>query len=232
MTKPYSLQIAIDVTDEAQALRIASTVSSACRSGVLGCERLIVEAGTPLVKLFGLSILPKLKLSSPGTHLMADLKIADVGRLEASLAFDFFADSVSVLAMAPRSTIRSVLEVAMERSKSVVVDFIGVADLKSRADIVTSLVRNLSFPEDKLVFEFHRGIDEERGRSAEEFFKDIVGVVEYIRGILPASKVAVAGGLTPQLVREVRALIEADIYVVGRYITSNPSLERILEFFD
>ncbi len=232
MPRRYSLQIAIDVIDESQALKIAGIVGDACRNRLVECDRLIVEAGTPLIKLFGMAILPKLKLASPSTLLVADLKIADVGKLEAGLAYSFQADRVSVLALAPRSTLRSVLEAGIEYGKGVIVDFIGVSDLMTRAEAVAGLVREVAFPEEDLVFEFHRGIDEERGRPAEEFFREVVHVAEYLRKTLPRSKIAVAGGLTPQLKQEIKALLDADIYVVGRYITSSPTVERILEFFN
>ncbi|MEZ0345426.1 MAG: orotidine 5'-phosphate decarboxylase / HUMPS family protein [Infirmifilum sp.] len=227
----YKVQIALDVTEESEALRIAGMVDNACRSGILDPQRVILEAGTPLVKLFGMSILGKIKLASPNTHLMADLKTADVGRLEASLAYSNLADSVSVLALAPRSTVKSVLLTGKEFNRGVVVDFIGVFDLKAKAEEVVRLVKEVDFPGENIVFEFHRGIDEEKGRSVEEFFKEVVETVQYLRRSFPEIKIAVAGGITPQLKQGLEQSVKPDIYVVGRYITSNPVIERLLDFF-
>lgn len=231
MSTVSKLQIAVDVVEEAHALSIAGMVDNACRSGKIDCGRIIIEAGTPLIKLFGMQIIAKMKVASPTTLLMADLKIADVGQLEASLAYSFHADSVSVLALAPRSTVLSVLKTGKEFNRGVVVDFIGVSDLRAKVEDIARGVIEVGFPEEHLVFEFHRGIDEEKGRSAEEFFGEVVKVSEYLRGVLPKAQIAVAGGITPGLKREIESWLTADIYIVGRYITANPTLEKILEFF-
>ncbi|MGC8836177.1 MAG: orotidine 5'-phosphate decarboxylase / HUMPS family protein [Infirmifilum sp.] len=230
MSSTTKLQIAVDVTDEKQALGIAGLVDTACNQGLLDCKRIILEAGTPLIKMYGMSILSRMKLASPKTKLMADLKTADVGRLEAELAYSFSADSVSVLAAAPFSTIRSVLITGKDYGRGVVIDFLGVSDLRARSKRILEIVHEINFPTENLVFEFHRGIDEERGISVEEFFGEVADVAGALKKTLPELSIAVAGGITPQLKREIEQTFKADIYVVGRYITSNPTIDKILEF--
>lgn len=229
--RSYKVQVAIDVVEEAQALRVAGVVGEACRSGALDCSRVIVEAGTPLIKVAGMQVIPRLKLASSGVSLMADLKTADVGQLEASLAYSYGADSVSVLALAPPSTIKAVLETGKAYDRAVVVDFIGVYDLRRKATEIAGAVREVGIAPERVVFEFHRGIDEERGRNAGEFFREVASVVSELRRAIPGVQVAIAGGITPQLKHEIERVLDVDIYVVGRYITSSPSVDRLLEFF-
>ena len=44
-------------------------------------ERILIEAGTPLVKKFGVEIISKIREDRPGAFIIADLKTLDVGRV-------------------------------------------------------------------------------------------------------------------------------------------------------
>jgi len=72
----------------------------------------IVEVGTPLVIEYGMEAVRRLREGCPGVEILADLKIMDAGRLEASLAFAAGASWVTVLGMAHDKTIRAALAAA------------------------------------------------------------------------------------------------------------------------
>lgn len=224
------VQVALDVVDEERALRVAGAMGEGCRQGAFPCDRLVVEAGTPLIKAVGVRVLPKLKLASGGLTLYADLKTADVGELEASLAYDFGADIASVLARAPMGTLKAFLEAGLKRGRLVAVDTIGIEtrEVPFLVREIIRVAREIGFPLEKLVVELHRGIDEEASRQ--KYFEELGVAVNQIRELSPEVKIAVAGGITPA-VKSLVEKLEPDIYVVGRYITQSPNVvERIKEF--
>jgi len=230
VSRKTSVQIAVDVTDEGEALRIAGIIGSACRSGELPVDRVILEVGTPLIKACGVGIISKMRVAAPQVKLLADMKTADVGRLEASLAFSKGADITTVLALAPRSTIRAVMEAAVEMGREVSVDLLGVDPDKVEhlLNEVLGTASEAGLPAERLIVSFHRGVDE--GVATTELFERLAGIVESLRRREPGIRIAVAGGLTPEAKRAVEFFFEPDIYVVGRYITAAPSVSRILEF--
>lgn len=225
-----AVQIAVDVVDEKEALRIAGIIGSACQSGELPMDRVILEAGTPLIKACGVGIISKMRLAAPQVKLLADMKTADVGRLEASLAYTSGADATTVLALAPRSTIRAVMETAVEMGREVSVDFLGVSLERAEPLLgeVVSTASEAGLPAERLIVSFHRGVDE--GAASTEYFEKLASIVSKLREREPRVRVAIAGGLTPDSKRAVEAFFKPDIYVVGRYITAAPSVSRILEF--
>ena len=58
-------------------------------------ERIILEAGTPLVKKFGTDVIGKIRELAPDAFIIADLKTLDVGRVEVKIAADETADAVA-----------------------------------------------------------------------------------------------------------------------------------------
>ena len=83
------LQVALDLVDLRKAIALTRDLCE------VGLE--IVEAGTPLIKMYGLPVVGALKAACPRAEVVADLKTADVGALEASLAREFGADWATVL---------------------------------------------------------------------------------------------------------------------------------------
>jgi bifunctional enzyme Fae/Hps len=61
----------------------------------------IIEAGTPLIKKFGLSVIGEIRKLRPNAFIIADMKILDTGNLEARMAADATADAVVVSGLAP-----------------------------------------------------------------------------------------------------------------------------------
>lgn len=116
------LQVAIDTltVDEAVALAAA-----------LGDSVDLIEAGTPFIKRYGISVVTRLREAS-GLPVVADLKVVDGGPFEAQLAVDAGAALLTVLATASDATVRGVLEVAHAANVEVAADLLGVHDLPQR----------------------------------------------------------------------------------------------------
>lgn len=121
MTK---LQLAIDLVPlddlEAVIVRLLAYVD-------------VVEAGTPLIKRYGMEAVRALRRLAPDHLVVADMKAMDAGGLEAEIAFDAGADIMTVLAGASDATIAAAVTVAQSRGKAVVADLIGLPDKVIRA---------------------------------------------------------------------------------------------------
>ena len=195
--RPPYLQIALDLTD---LERTKSIIQQLPKS-----DQLILEAGTPLIKRFGVSVIGELrKLSGSNSFIVADLKTLDVGQPEVDMAFAETADAVLVSGAAVKDTIDKFIEEAKNCGIYTYVDMTTVDD-------PISLLKSLKeLPE---VVVLHRSVDAE-ARLGHKW--------ELIKRIKKATGkkvlVAVAGGITPENTPQV--LQEgADIIIVGRAIT-------------
>ena len=191
------LQVAIDALSTEQALEMVGQVYPHVD---------IIEIGTPLIMGEGLSALETIKARFPGKKYLADLKIMDAGKIEATIAFKQGADIVTVLAAADDLTIRGTLEAAAGHGGQVMADLINVRDPVARA-IELSVMR---VP----ILCLHTAFDR---RGPDE---DILYLLEVVRPAVTC-QLAIAGGLTSDSVRQ--ALSKgADIVVVGSGITDQP----------
>jgi len=191
------LQIALDVTSRADALGLAARVYPHFD---------ILEAGTPLLLSEGVAVLEALRSTCPGKRLLADLKIMDAGRLEASLAFDRGADIVSVLAVADDSTIRGALQAASERGGSILADLINTPDPLGRARELEAMgVHALCV---------HTAHD--AAASGRSPLHELAALRPVTRALL-----AVAGGLALESAVE-SVTLGADIVVVGASVLGAP----------
>ena len=73
---PY-LQVALDIVDMG---KLRSVLSSLPEN-----DHLIIEAGTPLIKKFGLQVISEIRAIKPNAFIVADMKILDTGNLEARM---------------------------------------------------------------------------------------------------------------------------------------------------
>ncbi len=200
------LQVALDLVEPFKALELARAL---CREDVVD----IVEAGTPLIKSAGITIVSALKMACPDKAVIADTKTADVGALEARLAFDAGADAMTVLALASNETIAEALEEASRRGREVIIDLIHVKDPLAR-------LRELMGEGLKPHYVcFHLGIDvqRKRGLTIESLIDEAVRAKE-----LFGVKIAVAGGIDENTLKKIvgRAI---DVVIVGRAITGAPN---------
>ncbi len=203
---PY-LQVAIDLVDMRQVEKVLAELPQN--------DHLLIEAGTPLIKKFGIDVISRIRDRRPSAFVIADLKTLDTGNLEARMAADAGADAVVVSGLAPLSTIERAIRDTKKTGIYSVVDMLNVDD-------PVAVIERLSVTPD--VVELHRAID------AEE--------VEHAWGDIPAIReaggerllVATAGGIRQHNVQDaLRA--GADILVVGRAITASKNIKHAVEEF-
>lgn len=184
------LQLAIDVLTEQDAVGIAEKVYPFFD---------IAEIGTPLIIEQGLSPLKKLKQRFPDKRYLADVKIMDAGRIEATSAFRAGSDIVTVIAAADDQTIKHTVDVAEEFGGQIMADLINVADCLERARQLQTLGVHILC--------LHTAYD--RQADGIDPLADLAAVREAVNCPL-----AVAGGLN---LHTVTAALEkgADIVIVG-----------------
>ncbi|MBE0478483.1 orotidine 5'-phosphate decarboxylase [Candidatus Aerophobetes bacterium] len=169
------LQVALDFVNLKRALGVAKQVVTA------GADWL--EAGTPLIKSEGIESIRLLRKNFPQIVLVADLKIMDVGRIEAEIAFKAGADMVCVMGVASDSTIQECVEAARNYGGKVVVDLMNVSSIIERAKEVEEM--GVDF------VEVHISIDDQmRGKDPVAF----IGKMSEKLSI----PVAVAGGINSE----------------------------------
>jgi len=205
---PY-LQIALDVPDIERVKRIVAEIPSS--------DRIILEAGTPLIKKYGVKVIHELREIAKDIFIVADLKTLDVGQVEVDLAHDETADAVVASGLAPRDTLDKFNYEAKRLGIYAVVDMMGVSN-------PVEVLRSLNEHPDVLIL--HRGIDEEKtGKTRWDLIKEIKEMYKDKKML-----VAVAGGVEPSNVEEALKA-GADILVVGRYITQSKDVERATRDF-
>ncbi|MCE4608244.1 MAG: orotidine 5'-phosphate decarboxylase [Caldisphaeraceae archaeon] len=197
------LQVALDFVDMEKALKLATKIPRE--------NNMILEAGTPLIKSFGIGSVRFLR-SINGNHLVfADMKIMDVGALEAKLAFSNGADGVSVSALTNVETIQETVEEAEKWNGAVYADLIGIDGNAENLRLTIEKLKNAKVH----IALFHTGIDVQvkQGLTARKSLEIIKELKESFNG-----KIAVAGGIKPE---EVSSFAEAgaDIIIIGGGIT-------------
>lgn len=196
--KPPYLQVALDIPDVERVKQVVRQIPSS--------DQLILEAGTPLIKKYGVRVVKELREVAGNAFIIADLKTMDVGQVEVDLAFEETADAVVVSGRASKQTIEKFID---EAKKCGIYAFLDLSNVEDPIALLKSLKES---PEVVLI---HRPIDtEQEAKQRWELIKGLKKAVK--RKIL----VAVAGGITPENVQEVLKL-GADIIVVGRYITQS-----------
>ncbi len=203
---PY-LQVALDIVDLG---KLRSVLASLPEN-----DHLIIEAGTPLIKKFGLNVLSEIRAIKPNSFIVADMKILDTGNLEARMAADASADAVVMSGLAPASTIEKAISEARKTGIYSVIDMLNVAD-------PVGLIKSLKVKPD--IVELHRAIDAESSAHA---WGNINDMKKAAGGKL---LVATAGGIRVPVVKE--ALKSgADVLVVGRAITASKDVHHAAEEF-
>ncbi len=143
------LQVALDFTRLEDALKLAKDLAS------LGVD--VIEVGTPLIKSEGLRAISLIKSVSPQNIVLADMKTADVGELETEMAWKAGAAASTVLASSDDEVVKSALDKGREVGIDVIVDTVGVRDVKKRVAEVIKLGAN--------IINIHVGIDVQKLRG-------------------------------------------------------------------
>ncbi len=207
--RPPYLQISLDVPELEQQKKIISKFP--------GSDRIIIEAGTPLIKRYGTKVISELRQVAKDVFMVADLKTLDVGKVEVDIAYEDTADAVVVSGLAAPETIDAFVHEAKR------LGIYGVIDMMNVDDVLGKLKSLKNFPD---IVILHRGIDQETGRSSG------LERIPLIRQAYQDKKflIAVAGGIVPETAKE--ALEKgADIVIVGRYVTQSKDVERAVRNF-
>jgi bifunctional enzyme Fae/Hps len=203
---PY-LQVALDLVEMEKVRKVLTALPTN--------DHLIIEAGTPLIKKFGLSIISEIRAIRPDAFIIADMKVLDTGNLEARMAADSSADAVVISGLAPQATLEKAISEARKTGIYSVVDMLNVPEpakvvkaLKAKPDVV----------------ELHRAIDAE---GSAHTWGDIAAIRKAAgRKLL----VATAGGIRVDIVKKAIAA-GSDIIVVGRAITASKDVNSTANLF-
>jgi bifunctional enzyme Fae/Hps len=215
--KPPYLQVALDLDNMQEMERIIDSLPDR--------ERILIEAGTPLVKKFGVGIVGKIRELKKDAFIIADLKTLDVGRIEVKMAADETADAVAISGLGTQESIEKAIHEAQKQGIYSILDMMNV-------DNFTEKLESISYKPDIVLL--HRNVDletmkAERGEEQEAMTE--WGNINQIKDILGKNGlVAVAGGIVPKKVDQ--ALDSgADIIVVGRYIIGSRDVRHAAEDF-
>ncbi len=203
---PY-LQVAVDLVEMNKVAAVLSQVPQN--------DHVLIEAGTPLVKKFGLGVINELRKLRPNAFIIADMKILDTGNLEARMAADASADAVVVSGLAPISTIEKAIGEARKVGIYSIIDMLNVQN-------PVKLLEKLKVKPD--IVELHRAIDLD---DSAHVWGDIPAMKKMCGGKL---LVATAGGIKVPNVKEALKA-GADILVVGRAITASKDIAHAAEQF-
>ncbi|WP_064206675.1 3-hexulose-6-phosphate synthase, partial [Staphylococcus saprophyticus] len=160
----------------------------------------IVEIGTPIVINEGLPAVQHLNDNIDGVKVLADLKIMDAADYEVSQAVKFGADIVTILGVAEDASIKAAVDEAHKHGKQLLVDMIAVQDLEKRAKDLDDLGADY--------IAVHTGYDlQAEGQSPLESLRKV-------KSVISNSKVAVAGGIKPDTIKDIVAE-NPDLIIVG-----------------
>lgn len=214
---PY-LQVALDLDNLNAMERIIDQLPDR--------ERIIIEAGTPLVKKFGVGVVSKIRKLRPDAFIIADLKTLDVGRVEIKMAADETADAVAISGLGTIESIEKAIHEAQKQGIYSILDMMNVDDF-------TGKIKQLKPELKPNIVLLHRNVDlettkAEKGEDTSEMTE--WGNIREIKKLIGNGLIAVAGGITPNKVEE--AIDKgADIIIAGRYIIGSRDVRRSAEDF-
>ena len=190
------LQLALDVFELTDALTLTEKVIDFVD---------IIEIGTPFIFEYGMDAVRHFRKKFPDKEILADTKIMDAGKLEASAAFRAGADYVTVLAVTDMLTMKECIAVADEFGKKIVADMICVTEFTDKvAELEESGVHGIAV---------HTGVDQQKaGRTP-------LDDLRLLKSCAKAAEVSVAGGISLLTIPDYTAL-KPDILIVGGAIGS------------
>lgn len=211
--RPPYLQIALDVPSIEASKTIIKVMPQS--------DRLIIEAGTPLIKRYGVNVIRELREAAKDMFIIADLKTLDVGNVEVDMAFEATADAVVASGLASNETLDKFIYEAQRMGIYAIIDMMNVEDPLER-------VKQLKEKPDVIIL--HRSVDAEQYGKAASKWEAIKPVREYYQSKKQKILIAVAGGIQPSTALSALKT-EADILIVGRYITQARDPERAVREF-
>lgn len=196
------LQIALDLDSLEKAQEIGERIHDLVD---------IIGLGTPLMLKEGTRAVAEMKKRFPDVLILADMKIADGGYVEAKFAFDEGADIVTVLGISADETILGVRRAAREAGKMVYVDMLSVENLAERSRELDAL--------DVDIIGVHTAFDVQKtGRTP---FNDLA----VLKANCKNAQVAVAGGIKLDTIHRAGEL-GADIAIVGNALVGSENIRE------
>ncbi|TWJ81001.1 3-hexulose-6-phosphate synthase [Bacillus paralicheniformis] len=142
----------------------------------------------------------EMKAAFPNLKVLADLKIMDAAGYEVMKASEAGADIITILGAAEDMSIKGAVEEAKAQGNKILVDMIGIKDIKSRAKEL-----------DELGVDYicvHTGYDLQA--IGQNSFEDLMT----IKNVVKNAKTAIAGGIKLDTLPEVVKL-KPDLVIVG-----------------
>ena len=214
---PY-IQVALDLDNLDAMARIIDDLPNK--------ERVLIEAGTPLVKKFGVKVVGEIRKLRPDAFIIADLKTLDVGRVEVKMAADETADAIAISGLGTIESIKKAIHETQKQGIYSILDMMNVKDFEEKLSAIPDDLK----PDIVLL---HRNVDletykAEKGEDISEMTE--WGNIKKIKEIIGGGLVAVAGGIKPDNVEE--AIDKgADIIIAGRYIIGSRDVRRSAQDF-
>jgi 3-keto-L-gulonate-6-phosphate decarboxylase len=203
------LQIALNSTFSEARKIVASLPQS---------DKIIIEAGTPLIKTEGINVVSDLRAIAPNAYIVADIKVSDNAEKEVAMVAQTGAEAATCLGVAPIETIDKFIQACIENKIDSMIDLMNVSD-------PVSLFRKLKkLP---LVAIIHRGVDETEATKDKAIPYYQINKIKGAYNIM----VAVAGGDDN---REVESAIfnGADIVVVWKnFMQSGNKITEMANLF-
>ncbi|MEM2109615.1 MAG: bifunctional 5,6,7,8-tetrahydromethanopterin hydro-lyase/3-hexulose-6-phosphate synthase [Candidatus Odinarchaeota archaeon] len=211
--RPPYLQIALDVPSIEACKSLITTMPQS--------DRIILEAGTPLIKRYGVNVIRELREIAKDMFIIADLKTLDVGNVEVDMAFEATADAVVASGLATNETLDKFIYEAQRMGIYAFIDMMNVTDPLER-------VKQLKEKPDVIIL--HRSVDAEQYGKAAPKWEALKPIRDYFQSKKQKILLAVAGGIQPSTALDALKT-DADILIVGRYITQARDPERAVREF-
>lgn len=189
-------------------------------------ERIIIEAGTPLIKEFGIGAVGRLRyrwqsrLSGTGIepYVVADLKTIDRGTTEVRMAAQAGASAAVAMGMAPVETLNSFVSECENLGIDPMIDMMNI-------EYSLAVLRKLKKPPAAVIL--HRGVDEEKFNKEKQIPYHEIQRVKGNYNIM----LSIAGGDTPREIQ--RAFFNgADIAVAWKnFYQSGTDIAQLAQEF-
>ena len=214
---PY-LQVALDLDSKEAMAKILNDLPDK--------ERVLIEAGTPLVKKFGVGVVEDIRALRPSAFIIADLKTLDVGRVEIKMAADATADAVAISGLGTIESIKKAIHETQKQGIYAILDMMNVSDFEDKlSQLPDDLKPDIVLLHRNVHLETYKA---EKGEDVSEMTE--WGNIKKIKEILGGGLIAVAGGITPDNVEE--AIDKgADVIIAGRYIIGSRDVRRSAQDF-
>ena len=213
--KKKYLQIALNSTlEEAEKIIFSLPVS----------DRIILEAGTPLIKRYGIESVVAIQRASlsrslsNSPYIVADTKTADLGEREVKIFAEAGASAATCLGVAPIKTVEYFIAACRDYGLESMIDMMNVAD-------PSEILRKLKNLPDVVIV--HRGVDETEKDKSKPIPYYQINQLKGGFGLM----MAVAGGDSP---REMQSAVfnGADIVVLWKdFYSAEGNIRELAENF-